>query len=109
MKKVTEQMKQLEAALGYKYNLMLIDEDWCLYRDLGNGYDIEINLKGTRKAKLNASVYVWQVRDQLKVIRSVEGICDIGTLRRVLMCVVNQTSRLATERNKVYKPIRTAV
>lgn len=109
MKKVTEQMRQLEAALGYKYTLMFIDEDWCLYRDLGNGYDIEINLKGTRRASLNATVYVWQVRDQLKVIRSVEGISDVETLRRVLRCVVNQTNRLARERNKVYKPIRTAV
>ena len=100
---------QLEAALGYKYTLMYIDEDWCLYRNLGNGYDIEINLKGTRRASLNATVHVWQVRDQLKVIRSVEGISDTETLRRVLRCVVNQTNRLARERNKVYKPIRTAV
>lgn len=109
MKKATEQMRQLEAELGYKYTLMLIDEDWCLYRDLGNGYDIEINLKGTRRASLNATVHVWQVRDQLKVIRSIEGISDTETLRRVLRCVVDQTNRLARERNKVYKPIMQAV
>ena len=109
MKKVTDQMRQLEAALGYKYTLMLIDEDWCLYRDLGNGYDIEINLKGTRRAALNATVHVWQVRDQLKVIRSVEGINDVETLRRILGCVINQTNRLAAKRNKIYKPIMQAV
>ena len=109
MKKVTEKMKQLEATLGCQYTLMFIDEDWCLYRDLGNGYDIEINLKGTRKASLNATVYVWQVRDQLKVIQSIEGIENVGDLRSILRGVVNQTNRLARERNKVYKPIRIAV
>ena len=109
MKKVTEQIKQLEAELGYKYTLMLIDEDWCLYRDLGNGYDIEINLKGTRKNTLNVAVHVWQVRDQLKVIRSVEGINDVETLRRILRCMINQTNRLSAKRNKIYKPIIQAV
>jgi len=105
MKKVTEQMKQLEVALGYQYTLMFIDEDWCLYRDLGNGYDIEINLKGMRKASLNATVHIWQIRDQLKVIKSVEGIEKIEELKRILRYAFNQTNRLAAKRNKVYKPI----
>ena len=109
MRKITDSMRQLEAALGYKYTLMLIDEVWCLYRDLGNGYDIEINLKGTRKNALNATVYVWQIRDKLKVIERIDDIREMQELKNILRCVVNKTNKLATNRNKVYKPILQAV
>ena len=57
MKKLTEPMKQLAATLGNQYNLMYIDDAWCLYRDLGNGYDIEVNMGKTKKKSLNATVY----------------------------------------------------
>ncbi|MDO5518392.1 MAG: hypothetical protein Q4F66_12635 [Clostridium sp.] len=109
MRQPKESIKQIAAALGQQYTLMLIDEEWCLYRDLGNGYDIEINLNGIRKASLNATVKVWQVRDQLKVIQRIEGISDIKTLRRVLRLMINKTNRIAANRNKVYKPIIQAV
>ncbi len=105
MKKLTEPMKQLSAALGAQYTLMFIDEDWCLYRDLGNGYDIEVNLRGTRKISIQATIYVWQVRDQVKVIEVIQGIKDIEDLKDILVGVVNKTNRLSENRDKVYKPI----
>ena len=105
MKKLTEPMKQLVAALGAQYTLMFIDEDWCLYRDLGNGYDIEVNLRGPRKISIQATVYVWQVRDQLRVIEMIQGIKDIEDLKDILMGVVNKTNRLSENRDRVYKPI----
>ena len=105
MEKLKEPIKKVVDALGEQYTLMRIDEDWCLYRDLGNGYDIEVNLHGTKKLTLNATVYVWQVRDQLKVIETIEGIQSIEDLRRILRGVVNKTDRQAASRNKVYRPI----
>lgn len=109
MRKLTQSIKDVAVALGQQYTLMLIDEEWCLYRDLGNGYDIEINLSSIRKASINATVKVWQVRDQLKVIQRIEGVSDIETLRRVLRLMINKTNKMAANRNKVYKPIRQAV
>ena len=105
MEKLKEPIKKVVDALGEQYTLMRIDEDWCLYRDLGNGYDIEVNLSGTKKIAICATVYVWQVRDQLKVIETIEGISNIEDLRRILRGVVNKTNRLAAKRNKMYMPI----
>ena len=105
MEKLREPIKKVADALGKHYTLMRIDEDWCLYRDLGNGYDIEVNLRGTRKISIQATIYVWQVRDQLKVIEIVQGIKDIEDLKDILMGVVNKTNRLSENRDKVYKPI----
>lgn len=105
MEKLREPIKKVVDALGKQYTLMRIDGDWCLYRDLGNGYDIEVNLRGTKKIAICATVYVWQVRDQLKVIETIEGINNIEDLRRILRGVVNKTNRLAASRNKVYRPI----
>ena len=105
MKTVTEQVKQLEAALGNKYTLMQIDEDWCLYRDLGNGFDIEINLHGTRSIGMRATIHVWQVRDKLKIIETIRGIQDIDELRSTLRYAVIKTNRLADKRKNSYMPI----
>ena len=105
MEKLKEPINKVADALGKQYTLMRIDGDWCLYRDLGNGYDIEVNLRGTRKISIQATIYVWQVRDQLKVIEIVQGIKDIEDLKDILMGVVNKTNRLSENRDKVYKPI----
>ena len=64
MNQLKEPIKKVAAALGNKYTLMQIDEDWCLYRDLGNGFDIEVNLHGTKSINIQATSYVWQVRDR---------------------------------------------
>ena len=105
MEKLKEPIKEVVDALGKQYTLMHIDGDWCLYRDLGNGYDIEVNLRGTRKISIQATVYVWQVRDQLRVIEMIQGIKDIEDLKGILVGVVNKTNRLSENRDKVYKPI----
>ena len=104
MKKITDSMRQLEAALGHKYTLMPIDEVWCLYRDLGNGYDVEINMGKTRKYALNVTVYVWQVRDELKIIEKIQGINGIEDLKGILAGVVNETNKLSNKKSKLYRP-----
>lgn len=103
MVKVKEPIKRVAVALGKQYNLMKIDQDWCLYRDLGNGYDIGINLHGTKSITMQAIVYVWQVRGELKVIQTIRGIKEIEDLQRILRGVVNKTNRLANMKNKVYQ------
>lgn len=105
MAKPNKQIKLIADALGEKYSLVYIDLKWCIYRDLFNGFDIEIANHRIKGKPINLTVYVWQVRDQLKVIETIEGISNIEDLRRILRCVVNKTNKLAAKRNKMYMPI----
>ena len=105
MQQLTGLIEEVAELLGNQYTLLLIDDSWCLYRDLGNGYDVEINMCKTRKYALNVTVYVWQVRDKLRVIEKIEGIKEIEDLKYILGCVVNKTNQLEIERDKVYRPI----
>ena len=109
MQKLTKLIEDVATTLGNQYTLTLIDDTWCLYRDLGNGYDVEINMGKTRKYALNTTVYVWQIRDKLKVIERIDGIKEIEDLKGILMGVVNKTNQLAIKRAKVYQPIIQAV
>ena len=105
MRKPSRQMQMIVDALGEKYSLVYIDLKWCIYRDLLNGFDIEIANHRVKGKPINLTVYVWQVRDQLKVIETIEGITSIEDLRRILRGVIGKTNRLAASRNKVYRPI----
>lgn len=105
MAKPNKQIKLIVDALGEKYSLVYIDLKWCIYRDLLNGFDIEIANHRVKGKPINLTVYVWQVRDQLKVIETIEGITSIEELRGILRDVVNKTNRLAASRSKVYRPI----
>ena len=105
MQMLTGLIEKVATTLGNQYTLTFIDDSWCLYRDLGNGYDIEVNLGKTRKHSLKATVYVWQVRDKLKVIDRIDDISEIEDLEYILSCVVNRTNRLANRRNKMYMSI----
>lgn len=105
MPKVNKRMQMIVDELGEKYSLVYIDLKWCIYRDLLNGFDIEIANHPVKGKPINLTVYVWQIRDQLKVIETIEEINNIEDLSRVLRGVVNKTNTLATRRNKVYMPI----
>ncbi len=95
MKYLNKSIEKVAAILGSQYTLILIDEEWCLYRDLGNGYDIEINLTGTRGKVVNASIRVWQVRGKLKVTEVIDDISQIDSLQRILKGVIYRTKLTA--------------
>ena len=109
MRKPSRQMQMIADALGEKYSLVYIDLKWCIYRDLFNGFDIEIANHRVKGKPINLTVYVWQVRDHLKVIERIDGIESIRDLRRILRCVVSKTNKLAADRNKMYKLILQSV
>ncbi len=46
--------------LGDKYKIVIIDLCWCLYKDFGNGYDVEINIEGTLKNIKEIQVFLWK-------------------------------------------------
>ena len=95
MKVASKGIEKIADILGSQYTLILIDEEWCLYRDLGNGYDIEINLGGTRGEVINVSVRVWQVRGKLKVTEVINNIREVDTLERILKGVIYRTKLTA--------------
>ena len=58
---------------GVGYTLKTIDLERCIYKDLGNGYDIEISC--ANKAKEKAWIYIWHWEDDR--YRVVEVISDV--------------------------------
>lgn len=73
--------------LGSDYCIKVIDEEECVYRDLGNGYDIEVC--GVRcRRRNNISIYVWQKEGALRIVESVFGIASLPELKSKLDCLV---------------------
>jgi len=72
--------KKLKEALDYlgeQYVIKTIDREECVYRDLHNGFDIEVS--GICSRRKNAiHVYVWNMGRG--GIRIVDQVSDIGTL-----------------------------
>ena len=52
-------LKELEQALGSPYRICNIDMEKCLYRDFGNGFNVEVC--GVSRADKNgpATLYLW--------------------------------------------------
>jgi len=72
--------KKLKAAIDYlgkQYIIKTIDREECVYRDLHNGFDIEVSGICSRR-KSAICVCVWDMRQSLGTI--VERVCDITTL-----------------------------
>jgi len=75
-------LKKALEFLGKNYSVKKIDLEDCIYRNLGNGFDIEvsgINLRGSKN--ICSFVCVWDVSKGLnQSARSVEYVRNISTL-----------------------------
>lgn len=56
----------------------VIDLEYVINRDFGNGYDIEISGVNTSKADATATIYLW--KDKKRIVKVVDGVPqkDIG-------------------------------
>lgn len=55
-KRIKEVLKQL----GPEYSIRVIDFEQCIYRNFGNGFDIEVSGVNTQKRKnLRCDIYLW--------------------------------------------------
>ena len=45
--------------LGPKYSIRYIDFERCIYRDFGNGFDVEISGTHTTSERKKAKIYLW--------------------------------------------------
>ena len=50
---------KLKKQLGSKYRILTIDLERCLYRDFGNGFNIEICGLNSKKRDRKATLYLW--------------------------------------------------
>jgi hypothetical protein len=63
MKEYKNPCKSLKAdcvTLGSKYCIRFIDDEWCLYRDFGDGCYAEISGLNHNRAERKATVYIWK-------------------------------------------------
>jgi hypothetical protein len=64
MKEYKNPCKSLKAdcvTLGSKYCIRFIDDEWCLYRDFGDGCYAEISGLNHNRAERKATVYIWKI------------------------------------------------
>ena len=60
IRKPTAHMRKLCRSLGEQYRIMDIDLERVIYRDFGNGYDVEISGVNTSSTKKKANIYLWK-------------------------------------------------
>lgn len=52
-------LRELKLMLGDKYTIKSIDWEKCLYRDFGNGFNVEISGCSRANRKGSATLYLW--------------------------------------------------
>jgi len=53
-------MKKLCRQLGREYSIIMLDLEQVIYRNFGNGYDVEISGINTSSEKKKATIYLWR-------------------------------------------------
>ena len=66
-------------SLGPDYRIRTIDLERCIYRDFGNGFDVEVSGTHTTSERKTATIYLWYMPEKMTVKR-VSGVkqSDIG-------------------------------
>ena len=70
-------IRELRKALGEAYSIYDIDNERCLYRDFGNGFNVEISGVSRANQKGPATIYLWFGDCQPECI-IVKTVHDIG-------------------------------
>lgn len=65
-------MKSLCKELGSEYIITVIDLSQVIYRDFGNGFDLEISGVNTASLRKRATLYLWHDKNRMiKIVKSV--------------------------------------
>lgn len=65
-------MRKLCRSLGEQYRITDIDLERVIYRDFGNGYDVEICGVNTSSTRKKANIYLW--KDGLRIVERRIGV-----------------------------------
>ena len=82
MTKKDKAIQELCDSLGGDYKVQDIDLETCIYRDFGNGFDVEISGVYTTSQKKKATIYLWCVGEghYFQIVRIANGVArdEIG-------------------------------
>ena len=69
-------ISELCKQLGSGYRILTIDLERCIYRDFGNGFNVEISGVNTKRKNHKASIYLWygDSPPECLIIKTVRGI-----------------------------------
>lgn len=70
-------LPELKKALGENYSIRTIDLEKCLYRDFGNGFNVEISGCSRANRKCPATLYLW-FGDRAPDCIIVKTVRDVG-------------------------------
>lgn len=74
----------LRKSLGNEYSIRIIDLERVLYRDFGNGFNVEISGVNTTKNDKPATIYLWygEKQSECMIVRTIQGVVrgDIGSV-----------------------------
>jgi hypothetical protein len=110
MSKCDVKQNALCKSLGPDYSILYIDLERCIYRDFGNGFDVEISGTHTTSNRKTATVYLWYVPEKITVKR-VSGVkqSDIGKVVDELYQFSQELLRKGiTDRDTLWEIRRTA-
>lgn len=103
--KKTANMKTALKFLGEPYTVKNIDFETCLYRDLLNGYDIEVSGVNRPQEGICNFVQVWDVREGPDCsARTVEKIYDIETLEKLKIVLDRLSEKYGGEQKLSERP-----
>ena len=81
-----QSISQICKSLGKEYRVVDFDLEKCIYRNFGNGFDIEISNIGSSTSKKPVNIYLWFgdkaqghliVRSVIGITRSAECISEV--------------------------------
>lgn len=79
-----KKIKSVLSELGSNYEIKVIDAEQCIYRNLNNGFDIEVSGLNNQKKSFSASIYVWQTNDGIRIVDKSPNLTSLEELKEQL-------------------------
>jgi len=101
MSKCDTKQNALCKSLGPDYRIRTIDLERCIYRDFGNGFDVEVSGTHTTSERKTATIYLWYNAHVIaKIISDVkrDDIGDVVNELYKLSCELSQNDELCEEK-----------
>ena len=84
VKQPGKKIKTVLNDLGSDYEIKVIDAEQCIYRNLNNGYDIEVSGLNNQRKSFEARVYVWNTKDGTRIVERNTDIASFEELKKTL-------------------------
>ncbi|KOS61704.1 hypothetical protein FJQ98_02835 [Lysinibacillus agricola] len=84
IKNPSKKIKSILEELGHNYEIKVIDAEQCIYRNLQNGYDIEVSGLNNQKQSIEANIYVWDCNKGSRIVDRVQNVTSLDELKEKL-------------------------